>query len=133
MADPTHTTEAQRRLHSEDALKQRFNVNWLLFSYDGHNQEDHPGKYNMARHHPKYRNCRRCHLMGPRGKTGLECDTGNLFADQELHVLVLAQQKRCDTHKHWYNPKFLHNTNSATKLVDEPFLTDSPITLTVHK
>ncbi len=112
----TNITKLQQRQSSETALKTRFNVDWLLYPYDGKHTDNYPGCI-AATQYPAYGNCRQCHLMGPMGERCNDCDPDNL-GFVSIYVLMLAQQQLCDPHERWYNPEFLHNTNGATRIVD---------------
>ena len=112
----TNTTKVQCRHHSKTALKTQFNVDWLLYPYDGKHTDNYPGCI-AATQYPAYGNCRRCHLMGPMGERCDDCDPDDL-GFVSIYVLMLAQQQLCDPHERWYNPEFLHNTNGATQIVE---------------
>jgi hypothetical protein len=120
-----YITPAQLRQHSEDALMEKFDVNWILYHYDGKHIDDYPGSitryYHPADGHkdrPTYGNCRRCHLMGPMGNQCSACGPHLHFLS--TYVIILAEQQLCDPRERWYNPEFLHNTNGSSRIVDEP-------------
>jgi len=130
-----HLTQSQRRRYSENALKEKFNVSWLLYEYDGKHTDDYPGDMT-AFNHPTYGNCTRCHLMGPMGDLCYNCLPFHRLWDfhrsAHRYVMIIAEQLWCDRHERWYNPEFLHNTNDAEQVVDEPDIPDTTQVVQKH-
>ena len=117
MAEQKDTIAALDRIKSELILKHMFDVDWLLFPYDGKDAQDYPGEYNRTYGRPSYGNCPRCYRMGPLGNICMDCLNSMWIPNQPQlrYTIILARQNsRCDRRERWYNPEFLHNTTGDT-------------------
>jgi hypothetical protein len=117
MAEQKDTIAVLDRIESELILKRMFDVDWLLFPYDGKDAQDYPGDYDRIYACPTYGNCPRCYRMGPLGNICMDC-LNNMWIVNIPHLrygIVLARKhSRCERQERWYNPEFLHNTTGDT-------------------
>ena len=99
MAEQKNTIAVLDRIESELILKRMFDVDWLLFPYDGKDAQDYPGDYDRIYACPTYGNCPRCYRMGPVGNLCNDCPNDFWIPDQaqwRYSIILARQETRCD-------------------------------------
>ena len=73
MAEQKDMIAVLERIESKLILNHIFNVDWLLFPYNGKDTQDYQKEYDRTSGRPSYGNCPQCYCMGPLGNICMDC------------------------------------------------------------
>jgi hypothetical protein len=86
---------------AQQVLREQFNVEWVLWTYNGSPATDYPGTWDRTDRRPTHGNCPSCYKMGP---FKCRCNT----CDKPFSLIIGNMHQGNADFEKWYNPVFLN-------------------------